>query len=159
MSAAHDWMSVRLGHQDPGFGGSWKPLLSNSNYTYPSHLGGSIPETVDASPPAPVSITSLSMPWLANAIAVGPETYKIEHLTEIVAALDDHLHAGHFDLIGDALRAMPVDLLSVQTLVTVMRTTGTARHLIPRWQSSVAAVATSLDKRNLDSKRLLRGII
>jgi hypothetical protein len=99
------------------------------------------------------------MQWLANAIAAGPETYKIEHLTEIVAALDDQLHAGHFDLIGDVLRAMPVDLLSVHTLVMVLRTTGTARHLIPRWQSSVAAVATSLDKRNLDSRRLLRGLI
>lgn len=99
-----------------------------------------------------------SSSWLSDAVVAGPDRYDIGVLTKIVSELESGMRAGNFELIGGLLRKLPYEALSPQVVVTVLRTTFSARAYIPRWTQAREAARQALSRRGLNSERILRGL-
>lgn len=103
-------------------------------------------------------VECLCLDWLPRAIEIGPNNYDVDHLAEVVAAIDRELCGGRYSLLGRAIDGLPVELLSPHVLSTVLRVASAAKHLIPNWYNIVEDVHERLSMRGFDANRILRGL-
>lgn len=101
---------------------------------------------------------SFNSSWLSEAVAAGPQQFDIDVLTRVVTELEVAMNAGSFDLISGLLRKLPLNDLSPQVMITVLRVTSSAKNHIPRWVTVRDAARTTIAARGLNAERMLRGL-
>lgn len=111
-----------------------------------------------SSAPAPEP-QSLEFQWQPRAIELGPDRHNLDNLSAIFVEIDRALYGSQFRLLGRALATVPVELLSAQVLVTILRATAVAKDRVPEWSETVRKVREELDRRGLDGTKILRGIL
>lgn len=102
---------------------------------------------------------SLEFQWQPHAIELGPDRHDLDNLSAIFVEIDKALYDSQFRLLGRALATISVELLSPQVLVTILRATAVAKDRVPDWSETVRKVREELDRRGLDGKKILRGIL
>jgi hypothetical protein len=122
----------------------WSTLKSNATDVR-SHPAAPKPDSVEFS-------------WTQRAIELGRNAHELEHLALVLKELDDEMYAGNFEILGSAIAVLPLNELSPQVLLAIVRGLAPAREKISSWTRTVEGVRRELDARGLDAARLLRGI-
>jgi hypothetical protein len=101
----------------------------------------------------------LAFHWLRAAVQCGRDDFDIETLTDVIEEIDIALNKAKFKQLQDAIELLPLDLLSPEVLVTVLRASSPARNEFPKWSAIVDRVLRSLDERGLDGHGALAGLL
>ena len=105
------------------------------------------------------AVCSLEFKWLARAIELGPDRHDVDNISDLFVEIDRALHSSHFRLLGQTIKAIPVDAMSPPILVSLLRATAAARTELPGWSQVLTDVRAVLERRGLDSRKLLRGVL
>ena len=93
-----------------------------------------------------------------NGAHTGP--LSASDLIPVIDGLTDMLKLRYFDAVDLVLRTFPVAVAPAEVLVALLRTTFPLRGTALRsWASLLSRVRTELDKRHVDTLRVLRGLI
>lgn len=176
-SASRTQSTVRVGSEDPALrlhigshstanSASWGVAQRESS-AFPffrtdrrlSRLEFRSQSTANSAVQSKADVESIGFPWLPEALALGPDNYTIEQLSQVVGDIDSKLNQHQYELLGAATELLPCDQLSPHLLVTVLRVMSPARFSIPRWTTLAKRVGASLAARGIDADKKLRGMI
>jgi len=120
-----------------------------------THLGTSARAVCDL---VDIKQPSQDLRWLTSACAYGPESFEQKTITETALAMERMMGNESFEDLGLIFRSLPVESLSAQVLITLLRVTSTAKSRIPNWSRLLSRVRVSLEIRGLNGAKLLRNL-
>jgi hypothetical protein len=116
--------------------------------------GSEKPLLVEDSRPAPLDLS-----WLFAAVNEGSNRSSSQQLMKVVSALNSLLKARRFTDLNYMLSKLQPERLSPELMLTFARLTFPVRELLSNWYSFVRKVKKELESREMDSKRMLQGLI
>jgi hypothetical protein len=120
----------------------------------PNRRGSEKPLLVEDSRPAPLDLS-----WLFAAVNEGSNRSSSQQLMKVVSALNSLLKARRFTDLNYMLSKLQPERLSPELMLTFARLTFPVRELLSNWYSFVRKVKKELESREMDSKRMLQGLI
>jgi len=107
----------------------------------------------------PQALPSLDLKWLFAAMKSGTDRSSSEQLMNTIAGLNEVLKSRKFAELNLILGMIHPQRLSPELMLTFARVTFPVRELLPNWFPLVRRIKNELERRNLDSKQLLNGLI
>jgi hypothetical protein len=102
---------------------------------------------------------TLDLAWLFSVLAEKPERSSSEQILSAIAGLNRLLKNRQFSELNLILGIVSPERLSPELMLTFARLTFPVRDLLSDWFSFVTNVKNELDRRKLDAKQLLKGLI
>ena len=102
---------------------------------------------------------SLDLSWAFEAMSAGTERGTSQQIMSTISALNELLKARQFNDIGAVFGIINPKRLSPELMLTLIRVTFPVKELIPGWYQLVRRIKNELDQRQLDSKKILVGLI
>lgn len=98
--------------------------------------------------------------WFTRVIENSTERMKSSDLIPVIEGMTELLEANYFDEVDCLLKSCTVQELAPEMLVTMLRTTFPLRgNKLQYWFRLLKWTRVELDRRNLDSKKILRGLV
>jgi hypothetical protein len=118
-------------------------------------------EVSQVSAPAPKTFApvSLDLNWLFSAMKGGTERSSSEQIMSVITGLNALLKDRRFEELNLIIGMVHPQRLSPELMLTFARLTFPVRDLLSSWFPFVRKIRQELDRRDLDSKKLLKGLI
>jgi hypothetical protein len=163
MSVAQEWLQFEPVEQPPSKDRPQWERMCRPTAQYPPSLRidvGRLESRGTANTNAQLGDKSeqLETPWLEKVILRGRDAYDVEEITGVVGAIENLMRKRQFGLLGGAIAALPLSRLSSHVLVSILRVSSAAAPQIPGWANSLSRIEQDLSGRNLDARKLLRGL-